>query len=137
MTGDSHVAPPVSPPHGAIRITLFHISLVDGRYQKATALFCSQGLSFSGAELANRKFLVLYVGQYYMSYYVLCTIICTLPHALDQTTFLSMSTFLQAKVLIYDTTVVPVMNGDPRDQAKVSVHDRWPLIGGTGGRRQT
>ena len=34
-------------------------------------------------------------------------------------------------------TVVPVMNGHPRDQAKVSVHDRWPLIGGTGGRRQT
>ena len=28
------------------------------------------------------------------------------------------------------------MNGHPRDQAKVSVHDRWPLNGGTGGRRQ-
>ena len=34
-------------------------------------------------------------------------------------------------------TAVPVMNGHPRDQAKVSVHDRWPLVGGTGGRRQT
>ena len=30
-------------------------------------------------------------------------------------------------------TVVPVMNGNPRDQAKVSVHCRWPLIRGTGG----
>ena len=29
------------------------------------------------------------------------------------------------------TTVVPVMNGHPRDQAKVSVHCRWPLIRGT------
>ena len=28
------------------------------------------------------------------------------------------------------TTVVPVMNGYPRDQAKVSVHCRWPLIRG-------
>ena len=27
-------------------------------------------------------------------------------------------------------TVVPVMNGHPRDQAKVSVHCRWPLIRG-------
>ena len=26
--------------------------------------------------------------------------------------------------------VVPVMNGHPRDQAKVSVHCRWPLIRG-------
>ena len=26
------------------------------------------------------------------------------------------------------------MNGHPRDQAKVSVHDRWPLVGGTDGR---
>ena len=34
-------------------------------------------------------------------------------------------------------TVVPVMNGHPRDQAKVSVHDRWPLIGGTVRWRQT
>ena len=25
------------------------------------------------------------------------------------------------------------MNGHPRDQAKVSVHCRWPLIGGTDG----
>ena len=30
-------------------------------------------------------------------------------------------------------TVVPVMNGHPRDQAKVSVHCRWPLVTGTGG----
>ena len=30
--------------------------------------------------------------------------------------------------LIY--TVVPVMNGHPRGQAKVSVHCRWPLIRG-------
>ena len=28
------------------------------------------------------------------------------------------------------TTVVPVMNGHPRDQTKVSVHCRWPLIRG-------
>ena len=28
------------------------------------------------------------------------------------------------------TTVVLVMNGHPRDQAKVSVHCRWPLIRG-------
>ena len=28
-------------------------------------------------------------------------------------------------------TVVSVMNGHPRDQAKVSVHDRWPFIGVT------
>ena len=27
-------------------------------------------------------------------------------------------------------TVVPVMNGHHRDQAKVSVHCRWPLIRG-------
>ena len=27
-------------------------------------------------------------------------------------------------------TVVPVMNGHPRDQEKVSVHCRWPLIRG-------
>ena len=31
------------------------------------------------------------------------------------------------------TTVVPVMNGHPRDQAKVSLHDRRPLVRGTGG----
>ena len=30
-------------------------------------------------------------------------------------------------------TVVPVMNGHPRDQAKVSVHCRWPLIRGMDG----
>ena len=30
-------------------------------------------------------------------------------------------------------TVVPAMNGHPRDQAKVFVHDRWSLIRGTGG----
>ena len=29
------------------------------------------------------------------------------------------------------TTVVPVMNGHPQDQAKVSVHCRWPPIRGT------
>ena len=34
---------------------------------------------------------------------------------------------------IYHNTVVPVMNGHPRDQAKVSVHCRWPLIRGTDG----
>ena len=27
-------------------------------------------------------------------------------------------------------TVVPAMDGHPWDQAKVSVHDRWPLIRG-------
>ena len=31
----------------------------------------------------------------------------------------------------YPYTVVPVMNGHPRDQAKVSVHCRWPLVTGT------
>ena len=31
------------------------------------------------------------------------------------------------------TTVVPVMNGHTRDQAKVSVHCRWPLVTGTDG----
>ena len=31
------------------------------------------------------------------------------------------------------STVVPVMNGHPRDQIKVSRHDRWPLVRGTGG----
>ena len=31
------------------------------------------------------------------------------------------------------STVVPVMNGHPRDQAKVSVHCRWPLVTGTDG----
>ena len=33
----------------------------------------------------------------------------------------------------FECTVVPVMNGHPRDQAKVSVHCRWPLIRGTDG----
>ena len=32
--------------------------------------------------------------------------------------------------IIIMCTVVPVMNGHPRDQAKVSVHCRWPLIRG-------
>ena len=36
-----------------------------------------------------------------------------------------------------DTTVVPVMNGHPRDQAKVSVHCRWSFIRGTGGQAGT
>ena len=40
-------------------------------------------------------------------------------------------------IFTLSNTVVPVMNGHPWDQAKVSVHDRWPLVGGTGGRRQT
>ena len=31
-------------------------------------------------------------------------------------------------------TVAPAMNGHPRDQAKVSLHDRWPLVRGTEGR---
>ena len=30
-------------------------------------------------------------------------------------------------------TVVPVMNGHPLDQAKMSVHCRWPLVTGTDG----
>ena len=30
-------------------------------------------------------------------------------------------------------TAVPVMNGHPRDQVKVSVHCRWPLVTGTDG----
>ena len=33
-------------------------------------------------------------------------------------------------VVIVSCTVVPVMNGHPWDQAKVSVHCRWPLIRG-------
>ena len=36
-------------------------------------------------------------------------------------------------VVNISNTVVPVMNGHPRDQAKVSVQDRWPLSRGTGG----
>ena len=39
--------------------------------------------------------------------------------------------------VLYDSllshTVVPVMDGHPRDQAKVSVHCRWPLIRGMDG----
>ena len=37
------------------------------------------------------------------------------------------------RLLGHLSTVVPAMNGHPRDQAKVSVHDSWPLIRGTGG----
>ena len=33
-------------------------------------------------------------------------------------------------ISLKDNTVIPVMNGHPRDQAKVSVHCRWPLIRG-------
>ena len=35
-----------------------------------------------------------------------------------------------SKVSVQSTTVVPVMNGHPRDQANVSAHCRWPLIRG-------
>ena len=35
-----------------------------------------------------------------------------------------------SKYMYLGTTVVPVMNGHPRDQANVSVHCRWPLIRG-------
>ena len=31
------------------------------------------------------------------------------------------------------STVVPVMNGHTQDQAKVSIHCRWPLVTGTDG----
>ena len=34
---------------------------------------------------------------------------------------------------LFKTTVVPVMNGHPLDQAKVSVYCRWPLVTGTDG----
>ena len=37
---------------------------------------------------------------------------------------------MHISVLLFVFTVVPVMNGHPRDQAKVSVHCRWPLIRG-------
>ena len=40
----------------------------------------------------------------------------------------------QYESCVISTTVVPVMNGHPRDQVKVSVHDRWPLVRGTEGR---
>ena len=33
--------------------------------------------------------------------------------------------------LMIQVQLVPVMNGHPRDQAKVSVHCRWPLVTGT------
>ena len=39
--------------------------------------------------------------------------------------------------LLIATTVVPVMKGQPRDQAKVSVHCRWPLVTGTDGQAGT
>ena len=39
-------------------------------------------------------------------------------------------TFHIVMVFVISGTVVPVMNGHPRDQAKVSVHCRWPLIRG-------
>ena len=44
----------------------------------------------------------------------------------------TMKTGLQLSVqkVMWAGTVVPVMNGHPRDQAKVSVHCRWPLIRG-------
>ena len=35
--------------------------------------------------------------------------------------------------MVASYTVVPAMNGHPQDQANVSVHDRWPLVRGTGG----
>ena len=46
-----------------------------------------------------------------------------------------LSTALTAlgQVCRIEYSIVPAMNGHPRDQAKVSVHDRWPHIGGTGG----
>ena len=31
---------------------------------------------------------------------------------------------------LFAYTVVPVKNGHPRDHAKTSLHDRWPLIRG-------
>ena len=38
------------------------------------------------------------------------------------------------QISISGDTVVPVMNGHPRHQTKVFAHDRWSLVGGTGGR---
>ena len=38
--------------------------------------------------------------------------------------------FLPQGGFLPHVTLVPVMNGHPRDQAKVSVHCRWPLIRG-------
>ena len=37
------------------------------------------------------------------------------------------------EIAAFGSTVVPVMNRHPRDQAKVSVHCRWPLVTGTDG----
>ena len=43
----------------------------------------------------------------------------------------SFSKKIMVNIILRTTnTVVPVMNGHPRDQAKVSVHCRWPLIRG-------
>ena len=35
-----------------------------------------------------------------------------------------------SNLALFEYTAVPVMNGHPRDEAKVSVHCRWPLIRG-------
>ena len=43
------------------------------------------------------------------------------------------STVIILETRFNNCAVVPTMNGHPRDQAKVSVHGRWPLIRGTGG----
>ena len=48
---------------------------------------------------------------------------CTLAHAAK----------LVVEICKLCCTVVPVMNGHPRDQAKVSVHCRWPLVTGMDG----
>ena len=47
--------------------------------------------------------------------------------------FVIVLVYLPIHVEHYIYTVVPVVNGHPRDQAKVSVHDRWPLVRGTEG----
>ena len=49
-----------------------------------------------------------------------------------RTLFNNYFTHIANSIGVDDTTVVPVMNGHPRDQAKVSVHCRWPLIRGMG-----
>ena len=54
------------------------------------------------------------------------TTICAIPHTLYLYLFIHLMTNNEY------TTVVPAMGGHPWDQAKVSVHDRWPLIRGTG-----
>ena len=46
-----------------------------------------------------------------------------------QVAFVAMET-PNACLVFPPSTVVPIMNGHPRDQAKVSVHCRWPLIRG-------